>query len=140
MSEQPSDYCPSPGNIWRVNASSDVPPFLSQGKGFDIITNIRAEFFLVLQTKQTVPLFYDATNLFMNAPEFTLDGGPVTRRYLINFKLAPPISVGRSLKTLYCTTTILTGVPGEDIQDSEQGVFGAEEDGGSIEVEPPVNP
>lgn len=140
MSEQPSDYCPAPDNIWRVNASNGAPPFLMKREPFDIITNVRAEFFLVLNNKQTVRLHYDHNNLFMFSDEFSLDGETDTVRYLINFKLAPPIHIGRSRKTLYCTTTTLIGPPEKDIQDSEQGVFGAEEDGGSLEVEPPVIP
>lgn len=146
MSEQASDYCPAPGNVWSVNRSDTTPSFLRTGDPFDIITDSNGDFFLVLLNpavpggKQKVPLHFSGVNLFMNAPQFAFTGSNPNRQYIINFKLAPAVSIGRSQKTLYCTTQTLFLNEEKDIQDSEQGVFGAEEDGGSLEDQIPPSP
>lgn len=136
MSEQPIDYYPGPKAFWKVNTCNKVPPFFDEGSRFTIRPSIDDSFILVLEfgtTKLQVPLSYSFENLFMNARGFSLPGDPRVE-YWINFKLAPPISVGRTTRTLYCTVETRSQIGasegGVGGQDSEQGVFGAEEDGG----------
>lgn len=145
MSEQPIDYYPGPGKYWQVNSCNKVPPFFDEGSRFTIRPGAGDSFWLVLEfasTKLEVPLDYSYTNLFMNARAFTLPGNP-SLEYLINFKLAPPLSVGRTRRTLYCTvqTQNAKGLASDkSVEDSEQGVFGAEEDGGGNNDEIPPTP
>ena len=132
MTEDPNDYCPAPGNVWSVNASNKAPAFLSTGSFFNI-KNFNNSFKLVLLSLPNEPTFdleYRVDNLYMSALPFKLT--PTDRvQYLISFKLAMADSIGRGAKTLYCTTQIEeVNEAGEVVGSSEQGVFGAEEDGG----------
>lgn len=138
MSENPSDYCPAPGNIWRVNTSNKVPTFFALREPFDITEDVPGSFWLTIGKLLKFPLAYNSTNLYMNAPAFRLEDFPLVS-YQVNFKLALPFSVGRSQKTLYCTIQTETVDETGAIQDSEQGVFGAEEDSGG-DTDPPINP
>ncbi len=132
MSEVPTDYLPAPGLVWRVNASNRTPSFLNLGSLFTI-KNVNDDFFLVLLSLPGEPTFlleYRFNNLYMSAPAFKLTPG-AQMQYQISFKIALADSVGRSLKTLYCTTqTEEVNPEGQVVGSSEQGVFGAEEDGG----------
>lgn len=142
MSEDPNDYCPAPGYVWQVNTSNRTPTFLGLGSDFNI-KKVGDDFFLVLMAlpgEPTFPLQYRFVNLYMSAPTFKLQ--PNARvQYRISFKLALPDSLGRGQKTLYCTTqTEEVDENGQVVGSSEQGVFGAEEDGGGATDEHPPTP